>query len=79
MNHNNFSSTLLNSLLTLGYDSKIIRKGPGMYLTGVRVKDGVYESDYVYGAPLKPLFLPEPKESPPKVGEGDVIDNDNFY
>nr|YP_009755761.1 primase [Gonatozygon brebissonii]QIQ23039.1 primase [Gonatozygon brebissonii] len=50
--HTVFSEVLLRTLKDLNYPSEKIRKNQGIFVTGIKVREGVYDRDYRFGAPL---------------------------
>lgn len=54
-----FSSSLIENLNKEGYVVEKRRRSSGIYIAGVSIKPGVYDRDYIYGAPLQ-LEGPKP-------------------
>ncbi len=50
--HTKFTLNLIETLKGMGYSCERIRKNTGMYISGVQIREGVYDRDYLYGAPL---------------------------
>jgi P4 family phage/plasmid primase-like protien len=46
-----FLEALLTTLRNEGYEVEKIRKGPGIYISGIELRESVFSRDYSYGAP----------------------------
>jgi Family of unknown function (DUF5906)/D5 N terminal like len=52
LTHKRFSIYLLETLHFLGFTCSKVRKPEGIYIQGIELKPGIFDRDYIYGAPI---------------------------